>query len=267
VNPLAGFIAAQPLAVFAVLCSTLLGLAALSWALIRHLRRSHFFNRREWLWYLCFGFFTLLATLSLFLQLADEMGLGRSLGRFDEDLADELALRLQPGTLRAFALLTHLGDSWTLTALCVIVALLLLNRGERRLAVAWIIALAGNGLLNRALKELFQRSRPLHEHGWTYAEGWSFPSGHSSGSLVAYGMLAWLLMRFTPRAAHLPLMLAAIGLALLVGYSRIVLQVHWFSDVLAGFALGASWLAICITGAELARLRGSGPGEPTKSPP
>lgn len=264
--PLAGFVAAQPLATFAVLCSALLGLAALSWALIRHLRRSHFFNRREWLWYLCFSFATLLATLSLFLQLADDIGLDRSLGRFDEDLAGELARRLQPGTLRAFALLTHLGDAWTLTALCMVVALLLLRRGERRLAVAWVIALAGNGLLNRALKELFQRSRPLHEHGWTYAEGWSFPSGHSSGSLVAYGMLAWLLMRFTPRAAHLPLMLAAIGLALLVGYSRIVLQVHWFSDVLAGFALGASWLAICITGAELARLR-AGPEPQTKSPP
>lgn len=253
----AAFVAGHPFLVFAALTTAMLLLLALAWGLIQRLRALHYFSRREYIWHLGLGFCVVLATLSVFLALADEIGLDEDLGRFDEALAGQLALRLQASTLRFFALVTHLGDFWTLTSLCIVIALVLLGRGERRLAAAWVVAMAGNGLLNRALKELFQRSRPLHEHGWTSAGGWSFPSGHSSGSLVAYGMLAWLLMRYTPRPLHLPLALAAITIALLVGYSRIVLQVHWFSDVLAGFMLGSAWLAVCIAGAELARLRGA----------
>lgn len=258
------FVAGHPFIVFATLAATMLLLLALAWGLIQRLRRLEFFDRREHAWHLGLGFCVVLGTMSAFLALADEIGLDEDLGRFDEALAGQLAQRLQASTLRFFSLVTHLGDFWTLTALCILVALVLLWRGERRLAAAWVIALAGNGLLNRALKELFQRSRPLHEHGWANAGGWSFPSGHSSGSLVAYGMLAWLLMRYTPRPMHLPLSLVAIAIALLVGYSRIVLQVHWFSDVLAGFMLGSAWLAVCIAGAELARLRDA---PQTKSPP
>ncbi len=255
-NDTAAFVADHPLLVFASLCTGMLLMMGLAWALIQRLRRLHFFDRRELAWHLGLGFCIVLATLSAFLALADEIGVDEELGRFDEALAGELSQRLQAQTLRIFGALTHLGDFWTLTALCVVVAMLLLRQGHHRLAIAWVVALAGNGLLNRALKELFQRSRPLHEHGWAHANGWSFPSGHSSGSLVAYGMLAWVLMRFTPRVLHLPLALAAIATALLVGYSRIVLQVHWFSDVLAGFMLGSAWLAVCIAGAEMARLRG-----------
>lgn len=254
-NDTAVFVAGHPFLVFGTLSAAMLLMMGLAWALIRRLRRLHFFDNRELAWHLGLGFCVVLATLSAFLALADEIGVDEELGAFDEALAGQLSQRLQVSTLRIFGLLTHLGDFWTLTALCVVVALLLLWRGHHRLAIAWVVALAGNGLLNRALKELFQRSRPLHEHGWAEASGWSFPSGHSSGSLVAYGMLAWVLMRFTPRALHLPLALAGIALALLVGYSRIVLQVHWFSDVLAGFMLGSAWLAVCIAGAELARLR------------
>lgn len=260
----AAFVAGHPIIVFATLASAMLLLLALAWGLIQRLRRLHYFDRREYHWHLGLGFCVVLGTLSAFLALADEIGVDEDLGRFDEALAAELAIRLQASTLRLFAVVTHLGDFWTLTALCILVALVLLWRREWRLAAAWVIALAGGGLLNRALKELFQRSRPLHEHGWASAGGWSFPSGHSSGALVAYGMLAWLLMRYTPRPLHLPLALAAIATALLVGYSRIVLQVHWFSDVLAGFMLGSAWLAVCIAGAELARLRSAPKAE---SPP
>ena len=85
--------------------------------------------------------------------------------------------------------------------------------------------------------------------------GFSFPSGHSSGSVVAYGMLAYLALRLLPIRWHLPGLLATVALAFTVGASRLFLGVHFASDVIAGFASGAAWLAMCITLIERMRWR------------
>lgn len=277
-NGLAILVATHPLAAFLALCVLLLILAAGAWTLVLRLRRPLWhWSARAWErlgaspaarhlgWLsppstravrflaldLFAGFAMVLAALSVFLAVADETGLDEDLGRFDDRLAGELRVRAQPQTLRLFAALTRLGDVATVTVLCIVVAAVLLWRERRGLAACWIAAVAGNGLLNRALKALFERSRPLHEHGWLVEQGWSFPSGHASGATAAYGMLAYLLIRHTPPRWHLPLALSAIATILLVGYSRIVLQVHYFSDVLAGFASGGAWLIVCIAAAEL----------------
>jgi membrane-associated phospholipid phosphatase len=113
--------------------------------------------------------------------------------------------------------------------------------------------MAGNGVLNPLLKRIVARARPLHEHGLAHAEGYSFPSGHTSGAVVAYGMLAYLLLRLAPPRWHLPVLLATVALVFTVGCSRVVLQVHWASDVLAGFASGTAWLLVCVVGSEWLR--------------
>jgi len=108
-------------------------------------------------------------------------------------------------------------------------------------------------LLNQTLKQIFGRVRPLQPEGFVLEQGFSFPSGHSSGSVVAYGMLAYVAVRLLPARWHLPVLLAAMALAFTVGASRMFLRVHFASDVIAGFASGAAWLAVCVTGFELAR--------------
>jgi membrane-associated phospholipid phosphatase len=65
-------------------------------------------------------------------------------------------------------------------------------------------------------------------------------------------MLAFLLLRGLPQAWHLPVVMAAVTLILLVGFSRLFLQVHFFSDVIAGYASGTAWLAVCIASTEIA---------------
>jgi membrane-associated phospholipid phosphatase len=105
------------------------------------------------------------------------------------------------------------------------------------------------------LKQLFARMRPSHAVNGAVADGFSFPSGHSSGTVVAFGMLAYLGLRLLPQRWHLPVLLAAVLLALSVGVSRIFLRVHYVSDVAAGFASGTAWLAACITLVELSRWR------------
>lgn len=198
------------------------------------------------------GFIAVFPALLAFAEFADEIDERDRLARFDDALAAALADTLNAGTYRFFSIATHFGDSLTLTALAAGVALVLYRRRQFLLASGWLLAIIGNALLNVSLKAVFQRTRPLHDHGFIVVDGWSFPSGHASGALVAYGMLAYLAIRHTERGWHLPIALLGIALILLVGGSRIMLQVHYFSDVVAGFCSGAAWLAICIAGTEIA---------------
>ena len=202
---------------------------------------------------LTIGSAVLLGGVFVFVLLASALTLGSPMIRFDQALADALRANLAPGTLQVFAALTHLADTATLTVLCAVGTLVLLARRQRGLALAWVLAIAGNGLLNQSLKTLIGRVRPLNPEGALLTQGLSFPSGHSSGAVVAYGMMAYLAMRLLPKAWRLPALMAALTLALTVGISRVVLRVHFASDVAAGFASGSAWLALCITGAELMR--------------
>jgi undecaprenyl-diphosphatase len=73
--------------------------------------------------------------------------------------------------------------------------------------------------------------------------------------MLVYSLLGYLLVRHTPRPWHLPIAAAAVALIVFVGSSRILLQVHWFSDVLAGFASAAAWSALWIAALETVRWR------------
>jgi len=108
-------------------------------------------------------------------------------------------------------------------------------------------------VLNQTLKQIFSRARPLDPDVLARAQGYSFPSGHSSGAMVAYGMLAYVALQLLPTRWHLPTLLMAAALTYTVGASRVILRVHFASDVLAGFASGLAWLALCITSVELIR--------------
>jgi undecaprenyl-diphosphatase len=109
--------------------------------------------------------------------------------------------------------------------------------------------------LNWLLKSIFERARPVHEHGVLTADGWSFPSGHASGSMLVYGLLGYLIIRHTPRVWHLPVALLSVLLIVFVGFSRVLLQVHYLSDVLAGYSSAVAWGALCVAGLETARWR------------
>lgn len=163
-------------------------------------------------------------------------------GAFDDAVAAGLQTHASVSALEWFAVLTHLGDRWTLSALAVAVAALLWLRKLRLLAVGWMVALVGNGLLTRLLKSLFERVRPEHLHGIATADGYSFPSGHSSASMVAFSMLAYLATRLLPAHCHAPAAVAAAAAIFTTGWSRVVLQVHYVSDVLAGWLLGGVWM-------------------------
>ena len=201
------------------------------------------------------GFAVVLAAAAAFAEIAEQLVPGGEMALADAALSDALRRHVGSATLAVFSWLTHFGDPWVLTLLGAVVAVGLWASRHHALALGWVLALGGNALLNPLLKRVFERVRPIHEHGFASASGFSFPSGHSSGATVAYGMLAYVMLRTLPAAWHLPALLGAAALAFTVGCSRVFLQVHYASDVIAGFASGGAWLMVCILSVELSRAR------------
>jgi membrane-associated phospholipid phosphatase len=201
------------------------------------------------------GFGLSVGALVLFVELADEIGAGESLAEFDVALSTALSEHISLETLRVFSIITHLGDAVVLFAIGAVVFAVLAVKRLKLLAAAWVVTTLSGAVLNRLLKAIFERSRPLHDHGLTAVEGWSFPSGHASGSMLVYGLLAYVVVRSTPSTWHVPAALAGIAVVIFVGSSRVLLQVHYLSDVLAGYASAAAWIAICVAALETVRWR------------
>jgi membrane-associated phospholipid phosphatase len=192
-----------------------------------------------------------------FFELAEEIGIDEDLAQFDEALASALGRHLSYETLRVFSIITHLGDRDVLAVLVTLVAVTLLLQKRWILASAWLASTAGGGLLNTILKRTFERPRPDYQHDLADPTSWSFPSGHASGSLLVYSLLGYLAVRHTPREWHIPIAVVTVAIVVFVGSSRVILQVHYLSDVLAGYASAAAWSALCVAGLETARWRGT----------
>ncbi len=131
------------------------------------------------------------------------------------------------------------------------VAIALLVRREKLLLYGWLVAFIGGGALDWALKTIFRRDRPSFPNPFVHVLGYSFPSGHAMGSLIGYGMLAYLIAHSVRRRGIDVLVAICAGvLVLLIGFSRLYLGAHYLSDVLAGFAAGIVWLAANIIALE-----------------
>lgn len=208
---------------------------------------------------LLIGFAVVVGAAATFVELAEALRDQESLlGPFDDRLARTLAAHVPDAALQWFGWVTHFGDVPVLAGIGVVVTGLLVWQRRHALALFWAVSLAGNGVLIRVLKGLFERVRPEHDVHLAAADGWSFPSGHTAGSLVGYGLLAYLGWRLLPPRWRMPVVLAATAIAVSVGVSRVFLRVHHASDVLAGWATGGAWLIVSLLSVELARRVASG---------
>lgn len=203
-----------------------------------------------------------IAAFAAFFGIADEIGVDEDLAQFDTALTESLSIHVSQSTLAFFSQITRLGDSVFLISLGAVVAAVFLWRRRWLHATAWIVATTLGGALNWVLKAMFERSRPVHEYAVATATGWSFPSGHASGAMLVYGLLGYFVVRHTPAAWHIPAALVAVALVVFVGFSRVILQVHYFSDVLAGYAFAGAWVAMWVAGLEAVRKARVSPTDP-----
>jgi undecaprenyl-diphosphatase len=177
------------------------------------------------------------------------------LTQFDTTVLESLHRHSSPLGVMFFASISRLGSPMTMTLLGLGGILLLAARREWIVLGGWVIALSGGGLIDHWLKVAIHRPRPSYAPELLQHASWSFPSGHAMGALVGYGMLAYVLLLLGPRTRSYRLLVVA-GAALLIlaiGISRLYLGVHYFSDVVGGFAAGLLWLSTCVSAVELAR--------------
>lgn len=209
--------------------------------------RSRLLERFTWIASVIF----VLGSLAFF-GIAEEVAEGDTL-RLDERIL--LSMRV-PGdptqpvgpdwVQEAFRDFTGLGGVGVLGLLTVATLGYLWLMGMRRAALYLFLAIAGGLVVSLALKAGFHRPRPdLVSHGSMVYTA-SFPSGHSMLSAIVYltggAMLALVHER---RAVRIYILGCAVAATVLVGASRVYLGVHWPTDVLAGWAGGAAWAALC----------------------
>jgi membrane protein DedA with SNARE-associated domain/membrane-associated phospholipid phosphatase len=192
--------------------------------------------------------------LWLFGGIAEDVLTGDPIVRFDRALDDYLHAHATPALTTFFLIVTALGSIEAMVLLGVVVATFL-AWGRRWLFLgSWLAAVAGSAFLNHVLKGLFERPRPHFEHPLLVESSFSFPSGHAMESFVVYGMLAYLaVLALRSWESRVAVVFEAALLVVLIGFSRMYLGVHYFSDVLAGYAAGGVWLSVLVTGTETIR--------------
>lgn len=141
-----------------------------------------------------------------------------------------------------FVAVTELGDSFVNTSLVIAIFIVLFVLRLRRTALFWLLAAVGGSLGMQFLKWFFQRPRPISLYEGISAL--SFPSGHTTMSMVVYGFLAIILARNLTGMRQWLLFSSALVITFLIGFSRLYLGIHWFSDVLGGTLAGISWVAL-----------------------
>ena len=140
---------------------------------------------------------------------------------------------------------TQLGSIYTIVALCLVLAIAITVR-ERSVWIApfILIVMAGDELLTGTVKQLADRLRPTFNPA-AATLGPSFPSGHSATAAAFYATAALLIGRRSGRRTRAVLAGLAIGIAVAVAASRVLLDLHWLTDVIAGLGLGWAWFAAC----------------------
>lgn len=180
----------------------------------------------------------------------------RAAFRFDLAVSQALHDGCPPALVRFLRVLAVLGEGWLLAVFAVVGGAALLLARRRIWAAGWAAAFAGGGIISTVLKLSYARARPSFAHPLATANGFSFPSGHAMGAVLFAGMLAYLGSQTTTTSARQAvLVMAAVVWVLVMGLSRIVLGVHYPSDVLGGYAVAASWLSLCVLGLEIAKGR------------
>jgi undecaprenyl-diphosphatase len=146
---------------------------------------------------------------------------------------------------RLLQLVTDLGDWPAVPVLAVAVVLFELRRRPSWYVIPFVVvAILGDVLITTAIKDLMHRARPTLNPA-AAALGPSFPSGHASTAAATYAALALILARGRSARVRALLTGAAAGIAIAVAASRVLLDVHWVSDVIAGLCVGWAWFAIC----------------------
>lgn len=201
--------------------------------------------------HLTIGGVVLIGAAWLFGGIAEDLITGDPLTVVDVIISDWFRTYATPSFTAKMTFVSAFASMPAVLGSCIAISIVLL---WKRLWY-WLLALAlvvpGGVLLNLMLKLAFARARP----GWGDLLGYSFPSGHTMTATLLYGLLGVLVFLLPARSwyYHAATIVLVFSIICAVGFSRIYLGAHYFSDVVAAFAAGMAWLAICVTSVETLR--------------
>jgi membrane-associated phospholipid phosphatase len=219
---------------------------------------KHHLHRSEYLgFHLLVGWLLSLGLLGVFLIISQTIGPESAVARWDDHIAASCRVyrEASPAWRGFFLRITDLGSFRSLSLVVVCMGAVLITLRRRLLLLICLFGPMAGSIIDSSLKSWFERPRPVLHDPAVNEYSMSFPSGHSLCSLVTFGLAAYFIVQ--ARHKH-PLRWCAIPVAavlvLLIGFSRIVLNAHYPTDVLAGWAIGGCWLATCITGVESVKI-------------
>jgi membrane-associated phospholipid phosphatase len=177
----------------------------------------------------------------------------------DSGVADWAHVHASTFSVQATGAVTLLGDTIVVSAVAVVLGTIMwVRRGEPRTLVFLAAIVIGDAVITIAVKLLMDRARPTL-NPIADVLGPSFPSGHSSMAAAFYAAAALLLVQGRSRAATAAIAGAAVSIAVGVAASRVFLDLHWLSDVIAGLAFGWGWFAFCVLSIGSGRRQPDGP--------
>jgi undecaprenyl-diphosphatase len=208
---------------------------------------------------------TITASLWIFISITDGVVTQKEYRGMDKNILlafrtpDDLSRPIGPAWVKAVSLdISSLGSASVLTLITLLICGYLFL--ERKFAAAFLIIFAAvsGTLLNQMLKDVVGRERPQIVPHLAEISNSSFPSGHSMLSSIIYLTLAVLLTQTVKTwPTKMYLVGSAFMLAFLVGLTRVIIGVHYPSDVLGGWTAGTAWAILCWMGAKWLNRRGA----------
>lgn len=184
----------------------------------------------------------------LFLAIAWNVSSRTPLVSLDAHIAAWLHAHGSPALTSFLLAVTHLNSTLAISAYSVVFALVLARLREWYWILTLALAVPGGLMLNVLFKYAYERVRPRFDEPLLTLTTYSFPSGHTAGAVVFYGVLtAFLVSRFYDRRLRAACVAAAIAAVVLVAFSRVYLGAHYLSDVLAAACASTAWLVLCLS--------------------
>lgn len=171
---------------------------------------------------------------------------GDAAARLDRPVLDWFVAHREPWLTHLLGALTNLGSSAVVVPAALAVGLALWQR-RHSIRPLWFLAVtyAGAELLFQAIKHLTARSRPPATLAIGHFSGFAFPSGHATLAVAMWGAISIVVIpTSSPWRQQVTARAVVVVAALTIGITRVYLGAHWLTDVLAGWALGATWLTI-----------------------